>query len=101
MTPSLNLAQEDTASLLRRYTTAAVEYGRATKAGDNKTVNREYAKIRAVHQALRGRGPDGLKSLLILLNHQDPSVRGWAAAHTLELAPSLAEAKLEALRPPP
>lgn len=40
------------------------------------------------------RGEEGRMALLDLLNHPDPHVRTWAAAHSLEFAPDRAEATL-------
>ena len=40
------------------------------------------------------RGEEGKLALLDLLNHPDPHVRTWAAAHSLAFAPERAEATL-------
>jgi hypothetical protein len=92
---SLNLSQEDTSTLLARYVDAAKSHGQASLRGDHRAANREYASIRAVWQALRGR--DQGVAILTLLAHSDASVRLWAASHALEFAPDRAEPVLEAL----
>jgi len=51
--------------------------------------------IVAINQELRRRGPEAHRSLLRLLSHPDPAVRGWAGCHALEFAPKEAEQTLE------
>jgi len=85
--------------LLDAYAQAASVHGRATETGDYKTGNRAADRVAAIYAELRARGPDAQRSLLGLLKHEVPGVRGWAAAHALDFAPSDGEAVLQALIP--
>ena len=79
------------------YVAAAAKHGRATEAGDHEAANAAHDVIAPAYRELRSRGIDAQRALLPLLQHPDPSVRGWAAAHGLEFAPDQAEPALEAL----
>lgn len=82
-------------TLLSHYTRAAAEHGKATRAGDYETANRQYEIIAGVCRALRTRGPDAQQELLTLLDDDDADVRLWAATHALEFAPIQGESVLE------
>ena len=47
-----------------------------------------------VYRELRARGIEAQRHLLPLIEHERAGVRGWAAAHSLEFEPGLAEAAL-------
>jgi hypothetical protein len=79
------------------YVVAAAKHARATEAGDYKAANEAHDVIAPGYRELRTRGLQAQRALLPLLEHPDPGVRGWAAAHGLEFAPDQAEPTLEAL----
>lgn len=79
------------------YVAAAAKHGRATEAGDYKAANEAHDVIAPGYRELRSRGVEAQRALLPLLEHPDPGVRGWAAAHGLEFAPNQAEPTLEDL----
>lgn len=79
-----------------RYTQQPIEqlvakHGRATDAGDCRAANRAHDGLAATYRELRRRGLDAQRALLPLLEHEEPSVQCWAAAHAFELAPAAGE----------
>jgi len=85
------------AALIEMYATAAATHGEATESGDYKTGNRHYRIVESVYRELRSRGLEAQRALLPLLARAEPGVRGWAAAHALEFAPTEGEPVLAAL----
>lgn len=81
--------------LLQVYREAALEHRSASRSGDSRKANRAYLRLIAVIRELRRRGPDAHKALLRLLEDRRTEVRGWAAAHALEIAPKQAVKVLE------
>lgn len=81
--------------LLKRYTAAAIAQGVATESGNSNKGNRAADLLVAINRELRRRGAEAHQSLLKLLSHADPAVRGWAGCHALEFAPREAEQALE------
>ena len=79
------------------YVAAAAKHGRATEAGDYTAANAAHDVIAPGYRELRSRGIEAQRALLPLLEHPDPGVSGWAAAHGLEFAPDQAEPALEAI----
>jgi hypothetical protein len=82
------LAAFSTDELVARYAEAAKVHGEATVTGSH-TANKEADFIAAAYRELRRRGSES--ALLALLESEDGSVRGWAAAHALEFAPEQSE----------
>ncbi len=62
-----------------------------TEMGDHEEANAAFRRLAATYRELRSLGPDALSSLLPLLTHNNVAVRCWAATHSLEFAPTLAE----------
>jgi hypothetical protein len=83
--------------LLVEYESAALIHRAASRAGVYKKANPAYRRLAAVVRELRSRGPEAHGALLRLLDDSRVEVRGWAAAHALELAPARAENVLEAI----
>jgi hypothetical protein len=54
-------------------------------------------ELAGIYRELREHGSAALEQMLPLLQDQDASVRGWAAAHALQFAPQQATAVLEEL----
>ena len=81
-------------SLVARYREAAIRH---RLANTSREANKAAAEIAGIYRELRQRGSTALERLLPLLQDQDASVRGWAAAHALQFAPQQAIAVLEEL----
>ena len=84
----------DLDSLVARYKDAAKRHGLAKT---SRAANKAAEEVASIHRELRQRGLAALERLLPLLQDQDVSVRGWAAAHALQFAPQQATAVLEEL----
>lgn len=80
--------------LINSYREAAVRHGDAIARGDHQSANRAANRIAAIYSELRRRGLEAQRQLIPLLDAPEPRVRGWAAAHSLEFAPSEGEAVL-------
>jgi len=81
--------------LIRRYADAAREHAAASESGDFRTANRAHDRITRIHHVLYERGAAAQRELRTLLQHDEASVRLWAALHSLAVAPAEAEAVLE------
>lgn len=92
-------AMDDLAILLKQFGEAAIRHQTATEDGNFTLANRSYHVMKTVCDTLQV--SYGLDALLILLNHEDKSVRLWAAAHTLRIDPVKALAIIKALRSEP
>jgi hypothetical protein len=68
--------------------------GRHHRESNPRKVNRAHDRLAAVYRELRARGLDAQRALL---DHPDPGVRSWAAAHALEFAAEEGEPVLEQL----
>jgi hypothetical protein len=77
--------------LLEEYSHAAFLYGEALELGDTNRANRDHKQVSRIYAELRTRGRDAQSKLLDLLGHPNPSVRCWAAVHSLEVSPEQAE----------
>ncbi len=88
------IEQEEVAVLVNRYADSAAAHGRATEAGDHETANAAHEALARVYRELRRRGTEAQRTLLPLLEHDDPGVRVWAGAHALEFAPAQGERAL-------
>jgi hypothetical protein len=96
---SARIFSREVEQLVRTYTGAASAQGLATEVGDAEAANEASGVLARSFRELRRLGLES--ALLPLLEHEDPGVRCWAAAHTLNLAPGPAEAVLEALAATP
>lgn len=83
--------------LVAKYVAAAIRHRDASVEGDPGAANLAYDVIAKTFRELRSVGSEGDSALLRLLGHEDARVRGWAAAHALEVAPKLGEPTLEQL----
>jgi len=89
------MRERSVAQLLGDYAMAAVNHREASRAGDYEKVNPAADALTEIVRVLRDRGD--LARLLSLLNDDRVEVRGWAAAHSLEIAPERAERVLETI----
>ena len=85
------IEEEQLESLVHRYTEAAKAHGQATENGDYEKANEAHDVIASAYRELRRRGLDAQRALLALLDHSDPGVRSWSAAHALEFSPAEGE----------
>jgi uncharacterized protein DUF2019 len=83
--------------LLARYSEAAAEHRAALDDASSRRANRAADVLAKVYAELRNRGPEAQHALLVLLDHPDPAVRGWAGAHALDFAPEQGEPALTEL----
>lgn len=74
--------------LLAAYQDAARTHGAAKESGDYKAGNKAADLIATIYAELRRRGEDAQRALFPLLEDDSPNVRGWAASHALDFAPS-------------
>lgn len=59
--------------------------------------NQAAQRLAAIYRELRELGPSSLAEFLLLIDHDHEAVRLWAAAYSLQFAPTAAEPVLEAL----
>jgi hypothetical protein len=85
------------AQLLGEYEEAALAHRAGSRTGEYKKANAAYHRLAAVLRELRSRGPEAHSALLRLLEDPRLDIRGWVAAHALEMAPERAEKVLEAI----
>ena len=97
MTQRTDVRCTDLDSLLAEYADAAMAHRRASREGNDKVANPAYKRLSSIVQALWMRGAEGREALLRLLDDPRIEVRGWAAAHALEIAPERAVAVLDEL----
>ncbi|KKL65398.1 hypothetical protein LCGC14_2155390, partial [marine sediment metagenome] len=71
------------------------KHGEATLSGDSNIANKSYDNLINSKEKLFAHGNCGKKNLIELLNHENDSVRLWAATHCLHVDAPLA---IEALR---
>ena len=76
------------------YINNAKDYGMSS-IEDYKRVNRAHDKIVKAYLCLKQEGPDGILELIKLLDHENDSVRSWAATHCLFHNPEKAVPILE------
>jgi len=62
----------------------AKERGKAMMEGDSVTCNINYDKLVKLLHQIRQFGNEGDIALLSLMEDEDPSVRAWAATHSLQ-----------------
>jgi hypothetical protein len=82
-------------SAIERFEQAAIDHGKYMKTGNSAACNRAYDKGRQALRELRIQPDRGQTALLGLLNHDDDSVRVWAATDLLSLNSELAIPVLE------
>jgi hypothetical protein len=92
---------EAAAKAARTYETSAEAHGDATRSGDHRRANRAYRQLAKAHATLMSQGAAGEAVLRALLSSANPSVRVWAATHSLRFATGEAECALEALAEEP
>jgi hypothetical protein len=85
---------DEIADLAQRYRLCAV---RTADISDPKKANRHQAEMHGCYEVLR-ETEAGREAIIALMNDSEPSVRCWAAAHSLQWKPDLARRVLEALR---
>lgn len=79
------MTSKDIQALVAQYEAAAVRHGSEKTA---PAANAAAEELSTIYRELRSYKQKGvLESLLPLLKHPNSSVRCWAAAHTLEVAP--------------
>lgn len=83
--------------LIEHYAGAARQYRVAAGLKDASAAGQNAALVEIIYQELKLRGKNPQNALLPLLEHEDPGVRRWAAAHALEFAPGLGKPVLEKL----
>ncbi len=83
--------------LLTVYTEAARLHDKSSEGSDYRAANNHYDVLVGIYRELKRRGAEALTGLLKLLDDSSPAVRLWAAFHTLEIAPAVAERVLEDL----
>ena len=72
--------------LISDYIKYAKEHGNGTENGDYIRTNKAYGKIIETYKEIIKLGEEGQQALLELLKHNNLSVSGWAATHSLEFA---------------
>jgi hypothetical protein len=82
---------------LLEYVTAAQAHGAGTEEGSATITNRAYDRIVKAFSILLGYGKAGRQAILSLCDHENRSVRSWAAAHSLKYDAKKAEATLKEL----
>jgi hypothetical protein len=80
---------------LHAYAAAAVTQRESRRSGEYLITRAASAELEEIVRELRNCGPGGLEVLAGLFHHERIEVRGWAAAHALEVVPAEAEAVLE------
>jgi Domain of unknown function (DUF2019) len=83
-----------TEELVRLYREAASVHGQANRSRDYRAGNPAADTVAAIYREIRSRGVEHQRRLLPLLLSADDGIRGWAAAHALELEPGQGEAIL-------
>lgn len=68
---------------LEHFVLAASDHGRHTREGGSRGTNSAYRKLHDAREAMRLESDGGRGALLALLEHQDASVRKWAALYLL------------------
>ena len=84
---------ETISQLLAAYREAALGTGSKDPQQNNKNADKLHACYKRLRETKDGR--DGIAGLV---SDENPHVRGWAAAHSLQWVPGIARPALEALR---
>jgi hypothetical protein len=97
MTKTQDFHESTDEDLVRVYREAAEEQARFFTDFNHVKANKAARRLAAAYRELRTRGSAAQARLLPLLEHPEPGVRAWAAAHALEFAPERGEPVLSAL----
>ena len=81
--------------LISDYVKHSQEHGNGTKNGDYIRTNKAYDRIIETYKEIIKFGEEGQQALLELLEHNNLSVSGWAATHSLEFSEEKAIEALE------
>ncbi|OPX41899.1 hypothetical protein CLHUN_42320 [Ruminiclostridium hungatei] len=76
---------KDINKIIEEYKNYAVLHWKASREGDYKTANKNYAKLTKIYNQLLDSEELREKILLHLLNDENYTVQLWAAAHSLAL----------------
>jgi hypothetical protein len=76
---------KDIKKIIEEYKYFAVLHWNASREGDYKTANKNYAKLTKIFKQLQGSEELQEKVLVQLLNDNNYAVQLWAAAHSLGL----------------
>ncbi len=82
---------------LLEYVAATQAHGAGTEEGNSSGTNQAYHRIVKAFSAVLNHGKPGREAILSLCNHQNRSVRTWAAAHSLKYDADKAEETLKKL----
>jgi hypothetical protein len=86
------MKSENDQEILITFINAAKKHGDATLVGDYKTANAQYKILTNVYKLFEKDRNKAEKLLEFLFQCENPSVRGWAAAHALGLRIKIDEA---------
>lgn len=78
-----------------KYVKFAAIHGECTESGDYKQGNKAHDILLKALSKLRASGDQGRQALVALLQHENASVRLWAASHLLKTAPAIAIEKIK------
>jgi hypothetical protein len=79
--------------LIAEYREGAVVAGSSDPKRNKKGVDKLHACYKKLRETEQGRA-----GIIGLITNENPHVRGWAAAHSLQWAPEIARSALESLR---
>ena len=89
-----NNSRKSIEELVTEYTKYASQHGKATEQGDYKEANKAHDKLIKIYQQIKEQGNLVHPMFKNMLHSSDPSVRSWAASHSLAISPKEAEAVL-------
>ena len=81
--------------ILRKFEEACILKGEADELGNSKKGNKQYKVIHSAYLSLKKN--NRLDELASLLDHENPYVRLWASAYTLQISQAKAEKTLQSL----
>lgn len=76
---------------------AYLGFAEGTSDPDPRVANRSHDRLHKIYKRLRESNA-GRQAITALVSHQNLHVRCWAAAHSLQWAPTIAREELEALK---
>ena len=86
-------ANDKLIEILANYRDAAIGTAALDSTQNNMCVDRLHSCYKILRET-----DDGRAGIISLISDENPHVRGWAAAHSLEWAPQIAKLALEDLR---
>jgi hypothetical protein len=92
----MDFMKQDLESLVNQYVESAKAHANE-KLRDSHEANRQHAKLVSAFHKLKEFGDPGWKAIRILVSHESPDVRLWAATHLLQVEPQKACEALEQL----